>query len=303
MTIAACYLSSEGAVLGADSTTTFTIQPPGSATARVRHLNHAQKIFQVGAGGTLGVVTWGMGSVGAKSHRTRVAEFADTLRESPVASLAEAVERWGSLIWPDYFAAVPDEVRQAIAELSIKPDRTADEAALLNGLISSYQLGFCLAGYVPPDRTPGAAYVLFSTELATKSQAQFMVPGETRFWGVPNIFMRVIFGMDEALIDAISKSDLWKGTRDELIALTATDQLSPPWQLPIREAIDWVHTCIYTTNQALKFSSLAPVCGGPIEIAVVTTDRPFRWVTHKRLDAALSTYDGCYDTRTAQNEC
>ena len=57
--------------------------------------------------------------------------------------------------------------------------------------------------------------------------------------------------------------------------------------LPIREAIDWVHASIYTTIQAMKFSHLAPVCGGPVEIAVITTDRPFRWVRHKRLDAAL----------------
>ena len=34
-----------------------------------------------------------------------------------------------------------------------------------------------------------------------------------------------------------------------------------------------------------KFSHLVPVCGGPVEVAVVTTDQPFRRVRQKTLDA------------------
>ena len=37
----------------------------------------------------------------------------------------------------------------------------------------------------------------------------------------------------------------------------------------------------------MKFSHYLPVCGGPIEIAVISTDRNFRWVRHKRFDDAL----------------
>jgi hypothetical protein len=60
-----------------------------------------------------------------------------------------------------------------------------------------------------------------------------------------------------------------------------------PFHLPIREAIDWVYASIYPSIKTMKFSHLAPVCGGPVEIAVITTDRPFRWVRHKKLDAAI----------------
>lgn len=51
---------------------------------------------------------------------------------------------------------------------------------------------------------------------------------------------------------------------------------------------------IYTTIKAMKFSHMAPVCGGPVEVAVITTDRRFRWVRHKGFDAAIgdgSIYD------------
>ena len=53
------------------------------------------------------------------------------------------------------------------------------------------------------------------------------------------------------------------------------------------EAIDWVHTVIYTTIKAMKFSHYVPICGGPIEIALISSDRKFRWVRHKRFDEAL----------------
>jgi hypothetical protein len=52
-------------------------------------------------------------------------------------------------------------------------------------------------------------------------------------------------------------------------------------------AVDWIHPSINTTIKSLKFSHLAPVCGGPIEVTVITTDRTFRWVRHKELDSAL----------------
>ena len=58
--------------------------------------------------------------------------------------------------------------------------------------------------------------------------------------------------------------------------------------LPLREAVDWVHASVYATIKAMKFSQLAPVCGGPVEIAVITADRPFRWVRHKKLDTAIT---------------
>lgn len=56
----------------------------------------------------------------------------------------------------------------------------------------------------------------------------------------------------------------------------------------MRDAVDYVHSCIYCTIKAMKFSNLSQVCGGPIEVAVITADRRFRWVRHKSWDAAIA---------------
>ena len=68
MTIAACYLSPEGVVFGADSTTGL-----GN-----RYFNYAQKIFEIGQSpSTLGLVVWGLGGLGDLSYRTLVRRFAE----------------------------------------------------------------------------------------------------------------------------------------------------------------------------------------------------------------------------------
>lgn len=55
----------------------------------------------------------------------------------------------------------------------------------------------------------------------------------------------------------------------------------------LRDAIDFAHACIYSTIKGMKFSNFFQVCGGPIELAVISTDRKFRWVRHKAWDAAI----------------
>src|SRR5207248_5089995 len=95
-------------------------------------------------------------------------------------------------------------------------------------------------------------------------------------WGAPKMFQRLIHGCDDDLKAGILTSGHWTGTLQDLNALISNHALSHPSTVPIRDAIDFVHASISSTIKAFKFSSLAPICGGPIEIAVITTDRSFR---------------------------
>src|SRR5579872_4174996 len=93
MTIAACYFSSEGVVLGADSTTTMTsvLQRPGLPPyAAMRHFDYAQKIFEVGEHGTLGIAIWGAGRIGRMSHRTFFASVSDEWSGKQLNSVSDA---------------------------------------------------------------------------------------------------------------------------------------------------------------------------------------------------------------------
>lgn len=60
-----------------------------------------------------------------------------------------------------------------------------------------------------------------------------------------------------------------------------------PPELTIRDAVDFAHFIVYSTIKTIKFSDREQVCGGPIEVAAITTDRKFRWVKHKDFDSAI----------------
>jgi len=94
MTIAACYLSSEGVVLGADSTTTMFVQGPGNTPGCDHYYNFAQKVFEFGEHSTAGITMWGLGTLGDVSYRTLIAETADHMQTKQSAALAVCRTFW-----------------------------------------------------------------------------------------------------------------------------------------------------------------------------------------------------------------
>ena len=290
MTIAACYLTPEGVVLGADSTSSFTVSDG------LHYLNYNQKLFEIGESSTLGAITWGLGAVSVRSYRTLFALLADELAKKAPGSVEEVAQRWVDLFWQEYSTALANEIslckalhaKQPFASGANQPNgaRTESEEKTYQDLKQSLVVGFCIGGYLLHDRIPAAYAVLFDP-LANKPAPSALQIGAWSFWGAPNMIQRLIFGCDSALKSAVLQSGRWNGTESDLVAVLNQFQLTT-LLLPIREAIDFVHSCIYSTIKALKFSNLSQICGGPIEIAVITTDRRFRWVRHKNWDMAIT---------------
>jgi hypothetical protein len=289
VTIAGFYLSPEGVVLGADSTSSYP------AAGGMHYFNFNQKLFEVGEGSTLAIATWGLGGLGPVSYRTLIAELGDDLVANPPASVGDVAQRWTDRFWRAYSGF---DLTQRVVALHAKgqhdpslnppdPDqRIKAEEDEYNTLATGLSVGFCLGGYTPPDRTPTVASVQFSPLLPNPAPVLQTWEG-FGWWGVPNLISRLIFGADANLKDAILKSGKWGGTQQDLDDIVKQQSLSHG-SLPIREAIDYVHTCIQCTIKAMKFSGMLQVCGGPIEVAAITSDRKFRWVRHKSLHAAIS---------------
>jgi hypothetical protein len=288
VTITACYLSPEGVVLGADSTSTYRL------SGGEHHFNYAQKLFEIGDGGTFGIVTWGLGGLSVGSHRTAVAKLADSLKESPPVTINDVATRWIDLFWVNYSASLAGEI-QTVRTLRGKlpfdmtgqtpGSRTIDEEMLLLQLSNNLVVGFCLGGYMVSDRNPVAFEILFRPD-GIKPSLSMLSYGHS-FWGMPALIGRLILGCAEEVREEILNSGKWQGTPAELDSIISKYSLSHPQSVPIREAIDFTHACLLTTIKAMKFSHQPQRCGGPIEIAVITTDRPFRWVLHKTWDSAI----------------
>jgi hypothetical protein len=293
LTIAACYLSTEGVILGADSTTTYS-SPGGS-----RYFNHAQKLFEVGEASTMGIVTWGLGTLVDTSYRRLFALLADDLEGRPPASIHEAARRWSARFWAAYTGSgvigpLIGEYRALARKAPFDPAaagpdaaaRTPAEQERLEELGRDLVAGFCIGGYVMDDREPAAYSVIVSPEFDGAPEPVACARG-FNFWGAPNMIHRLIAGYDQYLVDAVLSSGKWSGDRADLERLLEQFALHHQSTVPLRETVDFVHACIVSTIKALKFSYLSQICGGPIEIAVITADRPFRWVRHKAWDSAI----------------
>jgi hypothetical protein len=295
-----CYVTREGVVLGADSTTSF-------GGNRFHYYNHNQKLFEVGEESTLGIITWGLGGFAEVSYRTLIARFSDDLDLKPPKSVQEAAERWANFFSPIFFQS---SFVMALLDLHQKPPhdpsgvtpnaRDEDEEKLYDTLRSSLVVGFCLGGYVGPDREPKGFEINFdplNPAPSVPSPGHPIIPptpappieiplGKYRFYGAPNMIDRLINGYDGEIREQILTSGKWQGTDKQLDDILEEGFLDHPAP-PLREAVDFVYTCIFSTIKALKFSFFSQICGGPIEIGVISTDRKFRWVRHKLWDAAI----------------
>lgn len=265
----------------------------------LHYFNHTQKLFEIGENSTLAAITWGLGSFVDISYRKLFAELADDLANAPATSVSDVANRWAAKFWTAYSTSqqlVPIiarcralDAKKPHTPSSNPPDpdaRTKIEEEEFQQTRMSLFVGFCIGGYVLPDRTPAAATMIFDPLTQNQPVPTNLNINDFGFWGAPNIFQRLIRGADDQLLNAILASGQWNGTNQDLVDLVEENRLGHPI-LPIREAIDFVHVCIYSTIKALKFSSFSQICGGPIEIAVVTSDRKFRWVRHKEWDTAI----------------
>jgi hypothetical protein len=123
--------------------------------------------------------------------------------------------------------------------------------------------------------------------------------------GSCNLASRLVKGWDTSLIDAIvaaapapaaappggapapPPAPYWTGSRADLERALSPFEWLVPVALPIREAVDFVHFVVHATIKATKFAGIPPGIGGPVEVAVITSDRPLRWIRHKPFDAAI----------------
>ncbi len=291
MTIAACFLLPEGVILAADSTTTqITPMPPRTGGAPqapvVRYFLYGQKLFEIGENSTLGIVTWGLGGLPDLSYRTVIASFADSLRAAPPGSMQEVAQKWGEYFWAAYSKSLAAEI-QAAKQLSETPPVEPGLVEIRTQLVRRTSVGFCVAGRCGESRQPSAFRVDVSPLLPGPPTPHPLPMGDLQFWGVPNMVNRLALGFDQEIVTALLRSGKWGGTPQELVAVLTERVLQLPRIMPLRDAIELVHSLIYTTIKSMKYSHLPPVCGGPIEIAVITTDRNFRWVKHKPFDVAL----------------
>jgi len=254
------------------------------------YYQYAQKVFEFGeVGSTVGAVHWGLGALYQTSFRTLFAEMADEAQRTETDSFGALGKLASTVFWKQYSTLFKEQIARA-HELEKKGDgKTEKEKRELEDLLT-FSGGFCLAGRCGTSRRCEAVEVTYSPLMQSAPQVHELDFCTVNLSGWPNLMERLTRGMDFPLFQRILDSGKWSGTPDELLTLVAQGTLGQPYDLPVREAIDWVYASLYITIKAMKFSHFPEACGGPIEIAFITTDRPFRWVRHKQPGEAIGAH-------------
>jgi hypothetical protein len=181
---------------------------------------------------------------------------------------------------------------------------------MVKGLLQSGQgikdpLGYYVGGWCPADSLPACFRILLDPDASVQTVP--MALGEANFSGAPRFFTRVFRGFDQELPRRLEQAlaerlglplEEIKPKVEEAFAEAAGPLVAAGSRdIPIREAIDFVYSYLHITVKAYKFQFGAPICGGPIEVAFISSDRPFRWVRHKRFDAAIRGQEADCDER------
>jgi hypothetical protein len=275
VTIAIALSTAEGIIFGSDSTTTISLT--GATGTKVGQLyNSAQKIFEIGpprdgdylAGQHFsgGVVTWGDGSFGPISWRNFVNEFycrvihGNRVTDVPRAYLNFAQQKWGEI----------------------------QQMGLVDATTPLPDTGFAVGAIEASTHEVHAGIV--SIRAAT---VEAMKRADIRVGGDPVSVGRLVNGYDPRLEPVLQSHGI------DIAVFKHCAQafsLSPYLQhIPLRDAIDFVHFLIYSAIKFHRYKGVAAGVGGPIEIATITADRGFRWVTHKPLHESIGIPRGEYE--------
>jgi hypothetical protein len=291
LTIAVSIKVGEGLVLAADSTSSFFLE--GSV---VQSYHHARKLLQLEEY-PVGLLTFGLGSLGGRNLESLVAEFERTLpayetgAPYTIRDLADQLHRF---ILTKYEAVFPPPAQAAEpppAPLAGGPTDPAVDVPAPEPV----------APALPPDMRPGLGIVVggysrgefFSDEFEmdlprngpqevwpdTQEEQRFGV----RWWGQTAPIERLYLGCDyrgfvewcrEGGVDETAIAASYAQLRDRIMWPIIYEGM------PLQDAIDLAVYLVNVTIGHSRFAVGPPVCGGHIDVATITS-RGFQWIKRK----------------------
>lgn len=254
MTICAAVKARDGLALGTDSMTQIWGRDPSGRAGAIKTYSNARKLFQVGEL-SIGVMTWGIGNLGARSVESLLRECGSILpEEHDVKSIGEALHEFFSSAYSEHFGDASEAI-----------------------------MGFYIAGYSPD--APLAEEWEFN--LPRDEEIREVRPADAfgASWrGIALPFTRLYFGRDPRMLADLRE----KGVPEEVINEVSNRYKTPVSYdgMPVQDAINFVKFILETTIGLAAFEvGPAPLCGGPLRIAAVLPHEGFNWIKQPQLTA------------------
>jgi hypothetical protein len=270
MTIAISVKVNDGVVLAADSASTIVTQGQQGNIAVQNVYTNADKIFNLVKSRPIGVMTWGIGSVGQESIATLIKDLrarlsgedreADSWKLDKDAGVIEYAQKVQEFFYEEKYKTTFESWKQ-------KPD-----------------LGFLVAGFSPKqslaeeyqiDIKGGVCLPL--REVRAQNESGIVWNGESE------AISRLVLGYSSTILSLLHSQ--YNLTDQQLIEFGqgmgpyAAQFVSPA--MPIKDAIDLAEFLGETTIKFSRFSPGATTVDGPVEVAVITKHEGFKWIRRK----------------------
>jgi hypothetical protein len=259
MTIVAAVKSRDGLVLGTDSMSQVVGMAEDQKTAAfLKAYGNATKLFRLG-NLDIGIASWGVGNLGARSIGGLILDYSETLGPSPttIEDIARGLTRFVSPVYDSAFSAIE------------APQRPP--------------LGFLIGGYSQQQPLPDLWEIRLPL-IQSGSDNTARVRGPEDFganWrGIELPFARLHFGFDpRALYDFVQLG----------VERSSVEQIFQKYQspvvfdsMPIQDAINFCQYILRTTIAFSTFEVGIPACGEPLQITVILRRQGFIWVEEPR---------------------
>jgi hypothetical protein len=267
----------EGLVLAAESRVTLLQK---SSTGEVIQVNfdNATKLFSfTPPHNFIGVVTYGLATIGSRTASSFIPEFEAILPEQrhPISYYAEKLSEFFQELWK-------------------KTDHAADYRGppmifLVGGFDEGDPYGRVYlidVPYNPKPKDQGALSPEQAQAGITKEQLRFGIT-----WGGQREFVdRLLQGFDSSLPDKITTA-LSLDSQQQQKMREAIQPLSMPVPLDsmaLQDCVDLALFFIRTTVNAQKLTVGIRGCGGPIDVATITRRDGFKYVQRKQISGEIA---------------
>ena len=265
MTICVSVRIPEGLILAADSMVTLegTVDTPkGPKTGVLQTFEFASKLTRI-EDYPIGVMSWGIGSISDRSIPSLIMEWehgyasVKAVESFKVKAVADSLEKF---IYERYDKVYPASGRQP-------------------------HLGLFIGGYSKGQFFSDQYKCALPKEGTWKEVRPNKPDGSPSFgadwFGQIDALSRLIHGYDRAAINELIK----RGAEKKIVEKWMDDHVSElPLifdGMPLQDAVDFANYAVQLTIGRFRFAVGVPVCGGNVDIAVITPDG-FQWAQKKQ---------------------
>jgi len=264
MSIVVCIKTGEGLVLAADSVVAIEVVGPAGPQVILNTYEYARKLSHIG-NLPIGALTWGNGLIGKRNIESLLSEFEN-------AVLPELIKEPYKLedIVSTIFNFMKERYEKAYG--SVQPG----QGPVIGMLIAGYSSG----GFFPEE---------YRLILPTHNAPERIRPDEggnpvygASWHGQIDAIQRLYKGYDHLL----GRILIEKGVDKKIIEELQKDLVKLEWPIiydgmPLQDAIDLAEYLIRVVIGRFRFLPGPPICGGDIDIAVITY-KEFTWVRRKK---------------------